>query len=118
MGQEIPNDAGYGHQRPSYKYDPYSSESAHAFFRYDAPPRPRAPVSAVDTHITATDFQVMMDGANHDSIIRDEAIQLWTRLAVRALVLRGNIAAITQPAAIIAEANELRRHRGLPPLPL
>jgi hypothetical protein len=118
MDHEFPKEDGQGYTRPPYQYDPYSSASAHPFFNYDAPPRPRAPVPAVDSHITASDFQSMMDGANHDAIVRNEAILLWTRLAIRALVLRGDVASITKPSAIISMANELRRHRGLPPLPL
>jgi hypothetical protein len=117
MGREAPNDDGHGYRLPPYQYDPYSSASAHAFFRYDAPPRPREAIPAVDGHITASDFQAMMDGANHDSIIRNEAVLLWSHLAIRMLVLRGDVDAISEPAAILSMANELRRHRGLPPLP-
>lgn len=117
MGHESPDDDDHGYRRPSYQYDPYSSASAHPFFNYDAPPRPRAPVPVVDGHITASDFQAMMDGADHDSIVRNEAILLWTHLAIRMLVLRGDIDAISEPSKILAMANELRRHRDLPPLP-
>jgi hypothetical protein len=117
MGHEFLNDDGHGYRLPPYQYDPYSSASAHAFFRYDAPPRPRAHAPTVNGHITASEFQAMMDGADHDSIVRDEAILLWTQLAIRMLVLRGDIDAISEPSSILAMANELRRHRGLPPLP-
>ena len=117
MGHEIQYDDGHGNRLPPYRYDPYSSASAHPFFRYDAPPRPRAPIPTFDGHLTASDFQSMMDGADHDSIVRDEAVLLWTQLAIRMLVLRGDVDAITEPSTILTMANELRRHRGLPPLP-